>query len=85
MLNSQKRKKNTDLSSFITDFTAENAYNVIDKLRRLSLSECFPVLCHKLIYEIAIFHSINQETCDNSKCYIYNDEPYWISFFWELW
>ena len=25
MLNSQKRKKNTILSSFITDFTAENA------------------------------------------------------------
>ena len=40
-------------------------YDVIDKLRRLSLSKCFPALCHKLIYEIAIFHSINRETCDN--------------------
>ena len=38
-------------------------YDVIDKLRRLSLSKCFPVLCHKLIYGIAIFHSINRETC----------------------
>ena len=36
----------------------------IDELRRLSLSKCFPVLSHKLIYEIAIFHSINRETCD---------------------
>ena len=40
------------------------AYDVIDKLRRLSLSKCFPALCHKLIYEIAILHSINRETCD---------------------
>ena len=39
-------------------------YDVIDKLRRLGLSKCFPVLCHKLIYDIAIFHSINGETCD---------------------
>ena len=73
MLKSQKRKKNTVLSIFIADFTAENAptsgvtYDVIDELRRLSLSKCVPALCHKLIYEIAIFHSINQETCD--KCY----------------
>ena len=41
-------------------------YDVIDELRRLSLSKCFPVLCHKLIYEIAIFHSINRETCDKT-------------------
>ena len=40
------------------------AYDVIGELRRLSLSKCFPALCHKLIYEIAIFHSINRETCD---------------------
>ena len=39
-------------------------YDVIDELPRLSLSKCFPALCHKLIYEIAIFHSINRETCD---------------------
>ena len=78
MLNSQKRKKNTVLSKFITDFTAKNAptsgvtYDVIDELRRLSLSKCFPALCHKLINEIAIFHSINREICDNtiSWCWI---------------
>ena len=40
------------------------AYDVIDELRRLSLSKCFLALCHKLIYEIAIFHSINRKTCD---------------------
>ena len=40
------------------------SYVVIDELRRLSLSKCFPALCHKLIYVIAIFHSINRETCD---------------------
>ena len=39
-------------------------YDVIDELRRFSLSKCFSALCHKLIYEIAIFHSINGETCD---------------------
>ena len=39
-------------------------YDVIDELRRLSLSKCFSLLCHKLIYEIAIFHSINRESCD---------------------
>ena len=39
-------------------------YEVIDELRRLSQSKCFRVLCHKLIYEIAIFHSMNRETCD---------------------
>ena len=37
---------------------------VIDELGRLSLSKSCPALCHKLIYEIAIFHSINGETCD---------------------
>ena len=39
-------------------------YDVIEEPRRLSLSKCFPALCHKLIYAIAIFHSINWETCD---------------------
>ena len=48
-----------------TRLRREVTYDVIDELRRLSLSKCFPVLCHKLIYEIAIFHSINGETCDN--------------------
>ena len=36
------------------------SYDVIDELRRFSLSKCFPALCHKLIYEIAIFHSIKR-------------------------
>ena len=39
-------------------------YDVIDELRRLSLSKSCLALCHKLIYEIAIFHSINGETFD---------------------
>ena len=39
-------------------------YDVIDKLRRLGLSKSCSVLCHKLIYDIAIFHSINGESCD---------------------
>ena len=71
MLNSQKRKKNTDLSSFTTDFAAENAptwgcylYDVIDELQCLSLSKYLPVLCYIIIHEIVIFHSINGETCD---------------------
>ena len=37
-------------------------YDVIDELQCLSLSKSFPALCHKLIYEIAPFHSINGET-----------------------
>ena len=39
-------------------------YDVIDQQRRLNQSKYFPALCHKLIYEITIFHSINRETCD---------------------
>ena len=73
MLNSQKRKKNTVLLSFITNFTARKrrqrrgvTYDVIDELQRLSLSICFPPLCHKLIYhmilhlwsEISLFHKL---------------------------
>ena len=52
-LNSENFKKNADLSSFLTDFTAENAqtscctYDVIDELRRLSLSKSCSALCHK--------------------------------------
>ena len=38
--------------------------DVIDELRLLGLSKCSPALCHKLIYEIAIFHSINGESCN---------------------
>ena len=70
MLISQKRKKNTVLSSFITVLLWKTrhrrsvTYDVKDELRRLSLSKCFLALCHKLIYEIAIFHSINEEICD---------------------
>ena len=30
----------------------------------LGLSKCFPALCHKLIHEIAIFHSVNGEISD---------------------
>ena len=76
MLNSQTSKKNTDLLHFITVFLLKTRqhrdvrYDVIDELRRLSLSKCFPVLCHKSKYEVyvAIFPSINRETCDK---YIY--------------
>ena len=34
-------------------------YDVIEELRRLSLSKYFPALCHKLIYDFIIFYSIN--------------------------
>ena len=70
MLNSQKRKKTQFYRVLLSIFLRKTrqrrdvTYDVIDKLRRLSLSKCFPALCHKLIYEIAIFHSINRETCD---------------------
>ena len=39
----------------------------ISELRRLCLSKSYPALCHKLIYDIAIFHSINGETCDEQE------------------
>ena len=39
-------------------------YDIIGELQHLGLSKCFPALCHKLIYEIALFHSINREICD---------------------
>ena len=38
--------------------------DAIDEPRSLSLSKYFPALCYKFIYEIAIFHFINRETCD---------------------
>ena len=71
MLNSLKRKTNTVLYSFITDLLRKTrqrlsiTYDVIDELRRFSLSKYALALYHKLIYEIAIFHYINEETCDN--------------------
>ena len=68
MLNSQKREKYQVFFLPIllrkTRQSRDVTYDVIDKLRRLGLSKCFLALCHKLIYEIAIFHSINGETCD---------------------
>ena len=51
-------------------------YDVIDELRRLSLSKCFPALCHKLIYEIAIFHFINRESFDITN-YVNNKVISW--------
>ena len=66
MLNPQNVRK----SSFLIDFTAINSptsdvtNDVIDVLRLLGLSKCSPALCQKLIYETAIFHSINRESCD---------------------
>ena len=69
MFNPQKREKSRGFFLPIllrkTRQRRDVTYDVIDELRRFSLSKCFPVLCHKLIYEIAIFHSINGETCDN--------------------
>ena len=64
MLNTQKRQKNTVV--FIAGVTAENTptNDVIDELLHLSLSKCFQVQYHELIYEIATFHYINGETCD---------------------
>ena len=70
MLNSQKRMKNTVLSSFLTPLLRKMreswsvTYDVIGEMRRLSLSKFFPALCHKLIYKLAVFHSINRETCE---------------------
>ena len=37
-------------------------YDIIDELQHLSLSKRCQALCHKLVYEIVIFHSINGET-----------------------
>ena len=47
-------------------------YNVRDELQRLGLSKSLPMLSHILIYVIAIFHSINGETCDKFNYKIYN-------------
>ena len=70
MLISYKRKKTQICRVFLPILLRKTrqrrrvTYDVIDELRRLSLSKSCPALCHKLIYEIAIFHSINGETCD---------------------
>ena len=36
-------------------------YDITDELRRLSLSKICPALCHRSIFEIAIFHSITEK------------------------
>ena len=67
-------------------------YDVIDELRRLGLSKSCSALCHKLIYDIAIFHSINGESCDKI-IYLSLDLLIWMNvmldFIWtgfaELW
>ena len=72
MLNSQKREKNRVFLPILLRKTRQRrdvTYDVIGELRRLGLSKCCLALCHKLIYEIAIFHSINGETCDKSIYY----------------
>ena len=70
MLNSQNARKTQFYRVLIPILLRKTrqgrgvTYDVIDELRRLGLSKSFPALCHKLIYEIAIFHPINRETCD---------------------
>ena len=60
MFNSQKRKKNTVLSSLLPILLRKTrqrrsvTYDVMDELRRRSQSKCVSVL----------FHSINGGTCD---------------------
>ena len=73
MLNSQKRKKKHSFIGVLLPILLRKThqlrgvtYDVIDELRRLSLSKCFPTLCHKLIYhmilhlwsEISLFHKL---------------------------
>ena len=72
MLNLQYHKKNTILSSFFyfRKRTNDVTYDIIDELWCISLSKCFAALCHKLIYETVILHSINRKTCDKSVKYI---------------
>ena len=73
MLKFTKMQENTVLLSRITYFIAENAptserYLWHHKWTAMSQPiKCFRALCHTLIYEIAIFHSINGETCDKSN------------------
>ena len=72
MLNSQKRKKPQFYLVLLPILLRKThqrrgvTYDVIDELRRLSLSKYFPPLCHKLIYhtilhlwsEISLFHKL---------------------------
>ena len=67
MLNSGKCKINTDPFAFHYRFNSGKRANAITELRRSSFSKYSPVLCHKLIYEIGICHSINVETCDKTS------------------
>ena len=72
----EKRKGNTYLSSLIYDFTAKNALisvRYLYELKLVSLLKCFPVLYNKLIFELAIFHSKNGETCDKRRCIRYKE------------
>ena len=48
----------------LTDFNHRRGVtcDVIDELRRFGLSKSCSALCHKLIYEITIFYSINGGT-----------------------
>ena len=78
MFNSQKRKKIRFYRVFLPILLPKTrqgrsvTYDVIDKLPCLGLSKYVLALCHKLIYEIAIFHSINRETCDKCNNYLRN-------------
>ena len=73
MFNSQKHKKIQFwrvLLMIILQKTRQSrsvTYDVIDDLRRLGLSKDVTMICHKSIYEILIFHSINRETCDKTS------------------
>ena len=81
MLNSQKRKKKTQFYRVLLPILLRKTrqrrgvtYDVIDELRRLSLSKCFPALCHKLIYhmilylwsEISLFHKLSSDIAPGS-------------------
>ena len=80
MLKLRKRKKTQFYGVFLLILLRKTCqhrgitYDIIDKLRHLSLSKSFPALCHKFIYETVIFHSLDRETCDNVKYY---PEPTW--------
>ena len=69
----KKHKKKTVLSIFIVNSMRKTrqrrgfTHDVIDELWRLRLSKWFHVLCHRLIYELAIFHSTNRDTYDKVK------------------
>ena len=62
MLNSQKRAKIRVFCPILLRKTRQRrdvTYDVIDKLRRLGLSKCFPALCHKYrIWNEFSFHTV---------------------------